>query len=135
MAEFTEVMRQIRRLCRAHGDAECGITCPLSDNGLACSVAIDIPNDIEEMRLVEAERIVMEWAAAHPEPRYPTWKEWWRREFPNADNGISPCTFGLRERFECFGQECDECRNKPIPADIAEKLGVKPIGGVNDENA
>lgn len=78
---------------------------------------------------------VMDWAKAHPEPRYPTWKEWWRREFPNADTDIAPCMFGVRERFGCTSGNCDKCRAQPIPADIAEKLGIKPIGGKTDENA
>ena len=130
MAEFCEVMRQIKRLCLAHGEAECGTTCPLSDDGFACSVAIDVPNDIEEKRLVEIERIVMDWAAAHPEPRYPTWKEWQDTNFPNNDALMRPCIFESEEYFNCKREDgCENCMNKPIPADIAEKLGIKPIGG------
>ena len=78
------------------------------------------------------QRIVMDWANKHPESRYPSWEEWWRREFPAADNAIYPCAFGIRERFACFGNGCETCRSQPIPADIAEKLGIKPIGGDAD---
>ena len=46
----------------------------------------------------------MEWAEAHPEPEYPTWVEWF-----NSMGGV----------------DCGE----PIPADIAEKLGIKPKEG------
>ena len=128
MAEFVEVMRQIKRLCRAHGDAECGITCPLSDDGFACSVAIDVPNDIEEKRLVEIERIVMAWAEKHPEPRYPSWREWHEANFPAAVLDVCPARFGPYPFGDC-DRRCDYCVDLPIPADIAEKLGIKPIGG------
>lgn len=136
MAEFSEVMRQIKRLCRAHGDAECGVTCPLSDDGFACSVAIDVPNDIEEKKLVEIERIVMDWAENNPEPRYPSWKEVWARLFPRMTEKLPPCPryFVDRERYGkmCSGSQCDACLDRPIPADIAEKLGIKPIGENDD---
>ena len=55
-------------------------------------------------RPAEFERRVMEWAEAHPEPEYPTWVEWF-----NSMGGV----------------DCGE----PIPADIAEKLGIKPKEG------
>lgn len=129
MAEFTEVMRQIKRLCRAHGDAECGITCPLSDDGFACSVAIDVPNDIEEKRLVEIERIVMDWAASHPEPRYPTWHEAWKQMFPDGQGSPCPAVYDVKFEPEWCGGNCKGCKDRPIPADIAEKLGIKPMGG------
>ena len=52
----------------------------------------------------EFERRVMWWASAHPEPQYPTWVEWF-----NSMGGV----------------DCGE----RIPADIAEKLGIKPKEG------
>jgi hypothetical protein len=123
-------MRQIKRLCLAHGEAECGITCPLSGDGFACSVAIDVPNDIEEKRLVEIERIVMDWAAANPEPRYPTWREWHKANFPNVECGkLCPAMFGGNPEGGCINATCEGCLDRPIPADVAEKLGIKPIGG------
>ena len=130
MAEFCEVMRQIKRLCLAQGEAECGTTCPLSDDGFACSVAIDVPNDIEEKRLVEIERKVMDWAAKNPEPRYPTWREWQKANFPSASRPV--CLLNFVSKSEaCFGgrvKSCNECIDAQISADIAEKLGIKPIG-------
>ena len=84
----------------------------------------------------DAERIVMDWAAENPEPRYPTWKEWQDTNFPNNDALMRPCIFESEEYFECKLEiDCEKCMNKPIPADIAEKLGIKPIGGKTDENA
>lgn len=67
------------------------------------------------------------WAAEHPAPRYPTWNEWQERMFPDADGDISPCEFGSRDRFKCTGETCTKCTRQQIPADIAAKLGIRPI--------
>ena len=67
------------------------------------------------------------WAAEHPAPRYPTWREWQHSMFPDAEGYMSPCEFGNRDRFNCEKKKCDECRGQQIPADIAAKLGIKPI--------
>lgn len=68
------------------------------------------------------------WAAEHPVPRYPTWNEWQHSMFPSAGEDMYPCSFLNRTECGCNGwSACDKCRNRPIPADIAEKLGIKPI--------
>ena len=128
MAEFQEVMKQAKRMCKANCEE-----CPLSHTvGSICPIAVTGNDEIAEI-----ERIVMGWAKENPEPRYPTWKEWQDTNFPNNDALMRPCIFESEEYFGCRKLEigCEECMNKPIPADIAEKLGIKPIGGKNDENA
>lgn len=55
----------------------------------------------------------MAWAAEHPEPVYPTWYEWLK------DNGLTfhdaeSSWIGFTERI-----------HHPIPADIAQKLGLE----------
>lgn len=122
MAEFTEVMRQAKRMCAAHGSMCISRNCPL-DNGEACRLAAD--QDGEDYS--DVERIIMDWVAEHPEPVYPTWSKWQNSMFPDAEGEMSPCEFGNRDRFNCEGKTCDECRGQQIPADIAEKLGIKPI--------
>lgn len=67
------------------------------------------------------------WAAEHPAPRYPTWTEWQQKMFPDASEVMVPCSFASVDKFGCDGFLCEECREQPIPADIAEKLGIKPI--------
>ena len=68
------------------------------------------------------------WAAEHPEPRYPTWKEWQHSMFPDASEKMIPCSFLSHRECKCnWWSSCDECREQPIPADIAAKLGIKPI--------
>lgn len=72
----------------------------------------------------------MQWAAEHPEPVYPTWDEWQNSVFPDAEIDITPCTFGSRDRLNCFFEKkCSTCNEQQIPADIAEKLGIKPKEG------
>ena len=64
----------------------------------------------------DAERIIMDWAAGHPEPVYQTWGEWLERVIPhgNGDTALTFAVYAMRQ---------------PIPADIAEKLGLEPKEG------
>lgn len=129
MAEFQEVMKQAKRMC----DDQCAcIACPAVDQTGKCRLQVPeeefTPMDFDLNKLPEIERIVMEWAAKNPEPRYPSWGEWWRSTFPNAGASINPCAFGSKEDVNCDAN-CRTCINNPIPADIAEKLGIKPIEG------
>ena len=71
------------------------------------------------------------WAAEHPAPRYPTWREWQESTFSGATASVFPCSYASREDLGCCGV-CDICRNEPIPADIAAKLGIKPITTAKD---
>ena len=72
----------------------------------------------------ECERVIEQYAAEHSEPQYPTWKEWSKQMFPKAMLPIRPCEF--EDISVCVYKSCDECRGRPIPSDIAEKLGIKP---------
>lgn len=121
MAEFATVLKQLHRMC---ADNACN-DCPVFYQGY-CQV-LGGGNDM--MIESEIERVVMHWAADHPEPKYPTWNEWWCTNFPNADRNLCPRIFGLRKMQECPVLKCDECRAHPIPAEIAKKLGIKPKGG------
>lgn len=64
MAEFTTVLKQLRRMCV---DNACN-DCPVCDK--YCRVLDECDSIMSES---EVERIVMRWAAEHPEPKYPTW--------------------------------------------------------------
>lgn len=121
MAQFIEVMRQAKRMCESFSDGHCS-ECPIGNaNLLECGITVTSRMDYEEV-----ERRVMQWAAKHPEPVYPTWREWQNSTFKDAHISIKPCEFGSRNRFKCDGETCYECKLEPIPADIAEKLGIKP---------
>ena len=130
MAEFQEVMKQAERMCKAHDECEC---CPIKeemdDLGEKCPFC-------GALGVAAVEQKIMRWAASHPEPRYPTWQQWWKDNFPDASEAFPPCRgyfMDLGDRRKECRISCEKCKNQPIPADIAEKLGIKPIGGGGDE--
>ena len=122
MSEFTDVMEQAKRMCKTFSDGHCS-ECPIGNaDVLECGITVTSEMDCEEV-----ERRVMQWAKKHPEPVYPTWDEWQNSVFPDAEIDITPCTFGSRDRLNCFLEKtCSTCKEQQIPADIAEKLGIKP---------
>lgn len=128
MAEFQEVMRQANRMCASYAN-DC-TDCGLRKEDYACPFD-NLPEGMDLKSLPEIERVVMDWAEKHPEPRYPSWNEAWKQLFPDARRIYAPCIMYFVE--ECpydsaiNSGNCDKCRNTPIPADIAEKLGVKPL--------
>ena len=122
MAEFQEVMRQAKRLCEARdGENPCD-ECPITDYCMGKLYVIG-------KDAVPIEEYVTKWAKEHPEPQYPTWYEWIQKEFPNGTASyICPRIFDKNTPARC-NLKCDDCYRSPIPAEIAEKLGVKPKGG------
>ena len=110
MAEFTEVMHQWARMCEAYDMCK---KCALNWEDIQFCHVPDTPRGAVDF----IERTVMDWAAKNPEPVYPTWFEWF------AQLGLAykddDCTAG--------GHRINVAAlSKPIPADIAEKLGIKP---------
>lgn len=119
MSEFTDVMRQARRMCKAKEDCE---SCPLWNTAnFFCKLDTTCYSDDSAI-----ENIVMQWAAEHPETVYPTWREWQDSTFKDVHISIRPCEFGSRNRFDCDKKTYYECKWEPIPADIAEKPEIKP---------
>ena len=99
MAEFSEVMKHFKRGCMREYGLEGGCPFfPTCNIGQCRKIAFEHPDEFE--------RRVMEWAAKHPEPKYPTWAEW------------------LRD-MNIHGMDT-------IRADIAKKLGIKPKGASDD---
>lgn len=134
MAEFVEVMKQERRLCKHYDKIDAGMdceSCPLDykNNRIGKSLCIYLGKGGDEETFKEIEKIVTEWAAEHPEPVYPSWQEAWKELFPYVTH--IPCPelyFGV----ECCDHDdryCVACKAKPIPAEIAEKLGIRPKEG------
>ena len=125
MAEFMYIMEQAKRMCKTFSDGHCS-ECPIGNaDVLECGITVTSDMDCEEV-----ERRVMQWAKEHPETVYPTWSEWQNSVFPDAEIYITPCAFGSRDRLNCFLEKrCSTCKEQQIPADIAEKLGIKPKEG------
>lgn len=135
MAEFKDVVKQQKRMCKTIEDCN---KCPLRSMDHDCRLTAMIDADYDEAEVEAIERIVMDWAAKNPESRYPSWNEWQKANFPTAHNLMHPCAFMKREEAEkvcgvrCGQTSCNVCARNPIPAEIAEKLGIKPIGGTED---
>ena len=110
MTEFSEVMRQFDRMCKEH--AGC-VDCPLATKG-SIETKCSIGSFIDESEYVERE--VMQWAAEHPEPVYPTWVDWL----------VMVGVLGRETRHGHDYYFVESAMFKPIPADIAEKLGLEP---------
>ena len=121
MAEFAEVMRQAHRMCDVY---EYCNDCPMSSSNVQCALACD--EDYTDAVLKEFEQTVMQWAKEHPVPQYPTWAEWHKENFPNASAIFAPCMFASISELGCAVTNCRACKSRPIPADIAKKLGIRP---------
>lgn len=101
MAEFQKVMHEWKRMCAATSFCE---VCPLKDEKCWATSPANMVGDSKSI-----EAIIMAWAAEHPEPVYPTWGTW-----------LAKVT----------GQVLDgDLLYSPIPADLAQKLGIKPEEG------
>lgn len=125
MAGFVEVMRTARRMCNDMDECE---VCPLYDGFNECCLLSDGALCHMDSDFARYEADIMKWAAENPELRFPTWHEWANEQFPDADRCIRTCAFISKKRANCMAQDtCDDCRNQPIPADIAQKLGIQPI--------
>ena len=129
MAEFQDVMRHAKRMCKEHD--ECG-ACALRE----MADKADIYCPIQTMRKLDTAKVeaaVMDWAAKNPEPVYPSWREVWKQLFPDSRDCVAPCHFMSLNSVEklynidCNYAKCSDCSDRNIPADIAEKLGIKPI--------
>ena len=123
MSEFQEVMRQWTRICNdvpgksdSGGictDKRSGYICPLHRSGL-CNKSVSKQTDNDRL---EGEKIIMAWAAEHPEPVYPTWGVWLMEYFTGRPEKVDiPYLTGM------IVSSC-------IPADIAQKLGIEPKEG------
>lgn len=113
MAEFVDVISEIRRMCSSYNLCE---ECDFKTKHI-CKTFIQCTS-VEDAK--EIEEKVMNWAKQHPKPQYPTWGEWfeaqgelmaeWRnvRVVSNVGTGVIGVLY------------------QRIPADIAEKLGIEP---------
>lgn len=114
MAEFVQTMKDWHRMCESCDRNE-KIGCVV--NGSVCAGFRKMINEID-LEVVEAK--VTAWATEHPEPVYPTWGDY---------------ITGLVIQDICDGKTSGPetvliyAMNTPIPADIAEKLGLKPKEG------
>lgn len=106
MASFQDMMRQWIRMCAVYSAEDKCNDCPLARNPVCGEL-----HYVEKHHIENAEREIMDWSAANPEPVYPTWQEWLMGQGILSAGGLYSKAF------------------RPIPADIAEKLGIEPKEG------
>ena len=121
MAEFKNVHRNMVRMCDAMRAEDNGCApCPL--DGI-CAKFITLSEDA----IATIERVVTEWATKHPEPVYPSWDEGWKQLFPNGIDTPCPSEYDAKYGHDCLKLSCLNCKRRPMPAEVAEKLGIKPV--------
>ena len=126
--EFVQMMKDWRRMCAKMGEKDeytaCD-RCRLQDYG--CPAIYETG---EETDWAHVESVVAKWAEENPEPQYPTWEEWL------VANGVMESDIVRLNgdyRFYYNGKPVKNIPSPkmfdPIPADIAEKLGIEPKEG------
>lgn len=119
MAEFAQIMKDWRRMCKTYStdDEDCCEGCPVVDfHEHGCSAIYEMEDVTDWRRYAEA---IMSWAAEHPVV-YPTWGEWFV-EHGDLVDGWQNATNAAWMANTALGVFM-----KPIPADIAQKLGIEP---------
>lgn len=131
MASFKEVCKQALRMAEAESKKD-----GCRPKYVALYIAVDgtyaLSGGGTAVTAEELEKTIMKWAAEHPEPKYPSWIEAWKQAFPDVDTENPPCPryFMCKEKSEriCdLHDNCFDCKNSPIPADVAKALNVKAI--------
>lgn len=103
MAEFQAVLRQWCRMC----EQNLCESCPGGPKeGIDSICLLMRSNGCQPRTEAEVEGIIMQWAAEHPEPVYPTWAEYLYHRYHNLSYA--------------------RILGETIPADIASKLGIQP---------
>lgn len=118
MAEFQEVMKQWGRLCSEHCakyNDDCD-GCLLG--GTRADVCAAYARDCADAG-AEIENLVIQWAAEHPEPVYPTWFEW-LASINVIPKVVVPDVVDVLMDIGIL---------TPIPSDIAQKLGIEAKEG------
>ena len=125
MASFVSTMHDWRRMCSAiqseNQKSSSGSWCRNCPIEQFCVIDTEIKNSTDNVfRIID--EMVQTWADKNKEPVYPTWGEFF------VKHG------GLAERWENATNPAWEANmaigmfRAPIPASIAQKLGIEPKG-------
>lgn len=110
MAEFSKIAHDFLRMCDYYKNPPCQ-SCPMEIYGIdldTCRARLLDNPEKYEMRIIQ-------WAKEHPEPNYPTWAEWL------YEQGLMTDVIDGKG-----GNFLYNLASKPMPADIAQKLGIEP---------
>lgn len=120
MAEFKDVAKELERMCNTyHAARKCNTDkCPIYCEDLCYAPAMVHVHGDDACKL---EKVVMSWAAEHPEPKYPTFAEW----LNSIGVIIGDVPLPL-PNIPVYVYQAGAKMFEPIPSDIAEKLGIEP---------
>lgn len=125
MSDFVQVMKDWRRLCETiqseNQQTSSGGWCKGCPVQGVCVIDTEIKDTTDKGLAMIGERI-QSWAAENPEPVYPSWGEWLHNL--HVVGVHATCAPEQNIYYPIVGMF-----NTPIPADIAEKLGLKPKEG------
>lgn len=117
MAEFQEVAKAYIRMCDSFGSTCNG--CPIYNIFDVDSCRARALKDPDKY-----ERAITAWAADHPEPKYPTWAEYLNSIGVTISDRPFPAP-----NIPVYVYQAGAKMFAPIPADIAQKLGMQPKEG------
>ena len=123
IVEFQEVARHWKRMCKQFQKPNTCHGCPIAEHQKMFEACSD--GDVDTVAM---EALVMAWAAENPEPQYPTWTEWLSKQgFVELKVGQFVKRTENEYIYECktVAVLTDKAA-VPIPADIAQKLGIEP---------
>jgi hypothetical protein len=126
MADFMQTMKNWKRMCNAMGQEDEYTACDKCDlRDFGCPAIYEKECDSTDWKHVE--NVVAKWAAEHPEPIYPSWIDWLMA------NGVIPDSYSAKHSMESGVRAATFYVTSkaftPIPADIAQKLGIEPKEG------
>ena len=115
--DFVQTMKDWRRMCKAYttDDESCCEGCPVVDfHEHGCGAIFEMEDSTDWQRYADA---IMAWAAEHTGPVYPSWHDYLH-------------SIGVLYNKHTAGGDVTEIHwgnmMTPIPADIAQKLGIEP---------
>jgi hypothetical protein len=105
-------------------DSESGYICPMRDKGL-CGKSI---SELTHEDWTNGEKMIMAWAAEHPEPVYPTWARWLESMGLIEIRWNGPVLASMRIGVDDTDYiPIVKKLLENIPADIAQKIGIPPV--------
>ena len=116
MADYSDVIKHFKRMCRYYNNRATQNDCPLYCKGHGCNISHCRMLAFDDKKF---QNVVMTWAEAHKEPVYPTWLEY-------IMDTQHDCVKAYNDGNDALWKWM---WTTPIPADMAEKLGVKPKEG------
>lgn len=111
MAEYNEVIKQFKRMCKSITPIKCTRgECPMGceNIGQCRKIAFEKPAYFAAT--------VMRWVEEHPEPVYPAWRDWLRDLYGNPKMTMT------------------DILESPIDHEIAQRLNIVPRRSRNGEN-